>query len=119
MVIEAAGTLTSGVAFKLEVDFHVDLEHGPQLHHQFQPEGGGHLEVGGGLSEDCDVTYKTTDSDPGWAFFAPPRHSLPHQMAWLRGRIRDWMQEAAGTPQNWQIPMRLPMPVTGWGGRHL
>lgn len=49
--------LTSGLASELGPDSDIRLEHGLQLHHELQPEGGGHLEVGGRLPEDRDVAW--------------------------------------------------------------
>lgn len=50
--------LTSGLASELRPDGDIGLEHGLQLHHQLQPEGGGHLQVGGRLLEDSDVACR-------------------------------------------------------------
>lgn len=47
--------LTSGLASELGPNSDIHLEHGPELDHQFQPEGGDHLDVGGGLPEDRDI----------------------------------------------------------------
>lgn len=52
--------LTSGLASEPGPDGDIRLEHGLQLHHELQPEGGGHLEVGGRLPEDRDVAWGET-----------------------------------------------------------
>lgn len=49
--------LTSGLASELGPDGDIHLEHRLQLDHELQPKGGGHLEVGGRLPEDCDVAW--------------------------------------------------------------
>lgn len=69
--------LTSGLTSELGPNSDVGLEDGAQLDHEFQPEAGGHLEVGGRLPEDRDVACRTQCSmgrlSPLPAHCSPPQ----------------------------------------------